>query len=71
MKRDRDGSELEAPEDVPISPAHYCDDGWIGHDEVGRPRHCRVCRPWIDNSRQALRQRLYGPVAPRPHGSAP
>ena len=66
MRRDRDGSEVETPDDATITPAHYCEDGWIGQDEVGRPRHCRTCRPWIDNARHDLRQRLYGaPVTRR------
>lgn len=24
-----------------------CRDGWRGEDEDGRPRPCRVCRPWL------------------------
>ena len=71
MRRDRDGSELELHDDLPPAcERHTCDDGWLGDDEMGRPRPCRTCRPWIDDSRQALRQRLYGPGARGSQGGA-
>ena len=59
-RRDRDGSEIETPDDTNATPSHYCDGGWIGHDEVGRPKHCPICRPWIDTARLAHRRRLHG-----------
>jgi hypothetical protein len=27
--------------------ARYCDSGWIGEDQLGRPQPCRACRPHL------------------------
>ena len=40
--------DVDAEREIdPDDEIHRCEAGWLEEDHLGRPRPCRICRPWL------------------------